>query len=164
MDAEQREYLQKRYRTSDWSGGGGRTHRLIKGFVFDGSEIRRWRLQRLRQDQQMMPPVIHSIWGHGESTNELLAIDVFECTSVKTAHNQLIEALGNMETNAVTRRADKSAPGEVAFGLGDTMILFSRANVVVLIRNAGPTVVPVNAIARELDAVLVQRLQNKRRR
>jgi hypothetical protein len=164
MDAEQREYLQKRYRTSDWSGRGGRTHRLVKGFVFDGSEIRRWRLQRLRQDQQMMPPVIHSIWSHGESNNELLAIDVFECTSVKTAHNQLIEALGNMETNAVVRRADKRAPGEVAFGLGDTMILFARANMVVLIRNVGPTVVPVNAIAGELDAVLVQRLQNKRRR
>jgi hypothetical protein len=163
MDAEQREYLQKRYRIGDWSEGGGRTHRLIKDFFFDGSEIRRWRVQRQRRDQQAMPPMIHSVWSHGESTNELLAIDVFECTSVKTAHHKLIEALGNMETNAVIRRADKSAPGEVAFGLGDAMILFSRANVVVLIRNAGPTVVPVNAIARELDAVLVQRLQNKRR-
>jgi hypothetical protein len=111
-----------------------------------------------------MPHSIHSIWSHGDSTNELLAIDVFECRSVKAAHDQLIEALGNMETNAVIRRADKSAPGEVAFGLDDTMILFSRANMVVLIRNAGLTVVPVNAIARELDAVLVQRLQNRRRR
>jgi hypothetical protein len=164
MDTHQREYLQKLYRTSDWSTRGGRTQRVIKDFNFDGSEIRRWRVQRLRPDQQAMPPVIHSIWSHGESTNELLAIDVFECKSIKAAHDQLIEALGNMESNAVARRTDKSAPGEIAFSLGDTMILFSRANVVVLIRNAGPRVVPVNAIASELDAVLVQRLQNKRRR
>ena len=163
MDAEQREYLQKRYRISDWSGGG-RTHRLVKDFVFDGSEIRRWRVQRQRRDQEAKPHAIHSVWSHGDSTNELLAIDVFECKSVKAAHDQLIEALGNMESNAVIRRADKSAPGEVAFGLDDTMILFSRANMVVLIRNAGLTVVPVKAIARELDAVLVQRLQNRRRR
>ena len=61
-------------------------------------------------------------------TNELIAIDVFECASVKSAHDQLIEALGNMESDAVVRRAEKSAPGEIAFGLGDTMMLFSRAN------------------------------------
>jgi hypothetical protein len=36
MDAEQREYLQKRYRIGDWSEGGGRTHRLIKDFFLMG--------------------------------------------------------------------------------------------------------------------------------
>ena len=105
--------------------------------------------------------MVHSIWSHGDSTNELIAIDVFECASVETAHDQLIEILGNVESDAVTRQADRSAPGEIAFGLDHTMILFCRANVVALIRNAGPMVVSVNAIARELDNVLIQRLQNK---
>jgi hypothetical protein len=163
MDAEQREYLQKRYRASDWSSRDKRSHRVIKDFNFDGSEIRRWKMQRARRDQQAKPPAIHSIWSHGDSTSELLAIDVFECSSVKAAHDQLIEALGNMESDAVNRRADKGSPGEITFGLGDAMILFSRSNVVVLIRNAGPTVVPVSGVARELDAVLVRELQNKRK-
>jgi hypothetical protein len=161
MDAGQREYLQKRYRSNDWSGRVGRAHRVIKDFGFDGSEIKPWKMQRLRRDQQTKLSVVHSIWSHGESTNELIAIDVFECASVKSAHDRLIEALGNMESDAVVRRAEKSAPGEIAFGLGDTMMLYSRANVVVLIRNAGPSVVSVTAIARELDDVLVQRLENR---
>jgi hypothetical protein len=97
-----------------------------------------------------------------DSTDPLLAIDVFECSSVKAAHDQLIEAIGNMESDALTRRFDKGSPGEIAVGLGDTMILFSRSNVVVLIRNAGPTVVPVDGIARELDALLVRQIQTKR--
>jgi len=163
MDAEQREYLQKRYRASDWASRGKRSHRVIKDFNFDGSEIRRWKMQRIRHDQQARPPVIHSIWSHSDSTSELLAIDVFECSSVKAAHDQLIEALGNLESDAVNRRSDKGSPGEIAFGLGDTMILFSRSNVVVLIRNAGSKVVPVSGVARELDAALVRELQNKRR-
>jgi hypothetical protein len=120
-------------------------------------------MQRIRHDQRARPPAIHSIWSHDDSTSELLAIDVFECSSVKAAHDQLIEALGNLESDAVNRRSDKGSPGEIAFGLGDTMILFSRSNVVVLIRNAGPKVVPVSGVARELDAVLVRELQNKRR-
>ena len=38
------------------------------------------------------------------------------------------------------------------------MALFARANMVVLIRNAGPTVVPVDAIARTFDALVIKRL------
>jgi hypothetical protein len=162
MDAEQREYLQKRYRASDWASRSKHSHRVIKDLHFDGSEIRRWKMQRARRDQQARPPAIHSIWSHGDSTSELLAIDVFECSSVKAAHDQLIEALGNMESDAVNRQVDKGSPGEIAFGLGDTMMLFSRSNVVVLIRNAGPKVVPVGGVARELDTVLMER-QSKRR-
>ena len=66
MDAGQREYLQKRYRSNDWSGRVGRAHRVIKDFDFDGSEIRRWKMQRLRRDQQAKLSVVHSIWSHGE--------------------------------------------------------------------------------------------------
>jgi hypothetical protein len=100
--------------------------------------------------------MIRSIWRHGESDKELLSVDVFVCASVKAAHDQLIEALGNFESNAVERRTEKNALGEVAFALGDTMMLFSRGNLVVLIRNAGPKVVSVRAIARGLDALLVR--------
>jgi hypothetical protein len=162
MDAEQRGYLQKRYRTSDFASRGKRSHGVIKDFNFDGSEIPRWKMQRIRRDQRARPPVIHSIWSQGDSTDQLLAIDVFECSSVKAAHDQLIEAIGNMESDALNRRSDKGSPGEIAVGLGDTMILFSRSNVVALIRNAGPTVVPVDEVARKLDALLVRQIQTKR--
>jgi hypothetical protein len=154
MYAQQRRYLERRYRVRDWHGRGGRPRRVIKDFDIDGSEIRRWSLQRVQRDEGAKPPVIRSIWSHGENVNELLAVDLFECASVKAAHDQLLEALANMESDAIKRRTEKNAPGDIAFGLGDTMVLFSRANMVVLVRNAGPTIVPVNSVAREIDLLL----------
>jgi hypothetical protein len=162
MDAQQRRYLERRYRARDWHGRGGRARPVIKDFNIDGSEIRRWSLQRAQRGAK--PPVIRSIWLHGETMNELLAVDVFECASVKAAHDQLVEALANMESDAIERRTEKNALGDIAFGLNDTMILFARANMVVLVRNAGPTIVPVSAAARELDQLLVRRLQDEGRR
>jgi hypothetical protein len=164
MDAQQRRYLERRYRARDWHGRGGRARRVIKDFNIDGSEIRRWSLQRVQRDERAKPPVIHSIWRHGEAMNELLAVDLFECASVKAAHDQLLDALANMESDAIERRTEQSTPGDIAFGLGDTMILFARANMVVLVRNAGPTIIPVSAVARELDLLLVRRLEGERRR
>jgi hypothetical protein len=154
MYAQQRRYLERRYRVRDWHGRGGRSRRVIKDFDIDGSEIRRWSLQRVQRDEGAKPPVIRSIWSQGENVNELLAVDLFECASVKAAHDQLLEALANMESDAIKRRTEKNAPGDIAFGLGDTMVLFSRANMVVLVRNAGPTIVPVNSVAREIDLLL----------
>jgi len=156
MHSEHKEFLGKQFGANEWYGRGARGRRVIKDFDFDGSEIHGWTLQRVRRDEHVKPPMIRSIWRHGESDKELLSVDVFVCASVKAAHDQLIEVLGNFESNAVERRTEKNALGEVAFALGDTMMLFSRGNLVVLIRNAGPKVVSVRAIARGLDALLVR--------
>lgn len=156
MHSEHKAFLEKRYGANDWHGRGGRGRRVLKDFNFDGSEIHGWTLVRVQRDEHAKPPVIRSLWRRGESTSELLAVDVFLCVSVKAAHDQLIEALGNIESDAVERRTDRNAPGEVAFALGDTMVLFARINLVVLIRNVGPTVVPVLAVARRLDTLLVR--------
>jgi hypothetical protein len=164
MFAQQRRHLERRYRARDWHGRGGRARRVIKDFDIDGSEIRRWSLQRIQRDEDAQPPMIRSIWRHGENMEELLAVDLFECVSIKAAHDQLLEALANMESDAIERRTEKNAPGDIAFGLGDTMILFARANMVVLVRNAGPKIVPVSAAARELDLQLGRRLKDERRR
>jgi hypothetical protein len=164
MDATHKRFLEKRYGASEWYGHGGRGRRVLKGLHFEGSEIPGWTLHRVRRDVDAKPPTIHSIWRHGESMSELLAVDVFECASVKAARDQLIEGLGNIESQAVERRAKENAVGDVAFGLGDTMMLFARVNVVVLIRNAGPTVVPVGRAARELDALLLRQLGSEQSR
>ena len=117
-----------------------------------------WVLQRVQLDERAQPPVLRSLWSRGDTMSALLAIDVFECASVRGAHEQLLEALGNIESDTVERRTAPNAPGDVAFALADTLVLFARANVVVLLRNAGPTVVSVDEVARELDALLMQRL------
>lgn len=163
MDAGQRRFLEQRYRVSEWHGRSA-SRRLLKQVGLERSQLRGWRLQRAVGDERAKPPVIRLLWSRGESMDELLAVDFFECASITAAHDQLLEALSNMESGAVERRTDADAPGDVAFGLDDTMMLFARANMVVLIRNAGPTVVTVGPAARELDAMLVRRLAPARRR
>jgi hypothetical protein len=101
------------------------------------------------------------MWSRGNDAEELFAIDVFLSNSVKGAHEQLLEALANMESGAIERKTEKSAPGDVAFGLANTMIVLARANVVVLVRNAGRTVVPVGTIARDLDNQIRRKLESE---
>jgi len=161
MDGAQRQYLEKRYRFRDWQAKAGRTRNVIKELTIDGTEIRRWRLQRVQRDDQVKPPMIRTMWSHGDSMSELLAVDLFECPSVKSAADQVLVALSNMESNVIERQTGKDAPGDIAFGLNDTMALFARANVVVLVRNAGPDIVPVSGVARELDQLLVRRLKKR---
>ncbi len=161
MQAEQKRFVEKRFSAREWHGHSKYGRRAIKGFSFEQWGVPGWKLQRVQPEHQTKRTTIHSLWSHGESTSELLAVDVFECSSVEAAHDQVLEALGNMESGAVERRTGKDTPGDVAFGLNDTMVLFARANLVVLIRNAGPSVVTVGNAARQLDKYLLRRLESK---
>ena len=137
---------------------------MLKDFGFEGSEFVEWTLERLERDENTKPTAVHSMWRHDEVGQERLAVDAFECSSVKAAHDQLIETLGEIESAAVEKRTGKNAIGDVSFGLNDTMVLFARGNLVVLIRNAGRTVVKVAAVARALDKMLERRLEAERKR
>src|SRR5262249_11146142 len=117
MDAAQKAYLEQRYNAREWYGRGRRGRRSLQGFSFDASELPGWTLQRIRRDVQARPPVLRSLWSRGDTMSALLAIDVFQCASVRSAHEQLLEALGNIESDAVERRTAPNAPGDVAFAL-----------------------------------------------
>jgi hypothetical protein len=165
MDPGQEKYLRERYRAREWYGRSQYAKRTIKGFAFSGSEIRYWKIQRIERDERSKPPAIHSLWLRSEAAAEILSVDVWEASSIKAAHDQLIEVLANMQAGAIERRTQTTAPGDVAFGLDvdfglkDTMVLFARVNLVVLTRNAGPKVVSVGAIAAGIDAVFIKRLE-----
>jgi hypothetical protein len=164
MNAGQKRFLEERLGTRAWHGRSKHGRRVVRDFDFEGKEIRGWTLHRSERSRHADGAGVRTLWRHNDSADELLNIDVFECVSVKAAHDQLLEALGNVESNAVARRTEKNAPGDVAFGLANTMVLFALANVVVWIRNAGRTLAPVGPVARELDALLVRRLSMARPR
>jgi len=159
MHSGQRKSIEQFYKAETWYGRVGKSQRVLKGFNFTGSEIRGWTLERSRREESGNVVITRSMWRRGESTNEVLAVDVFECASVKAAHDQVIEALGNMESNAIKRQSRSNTVGDVHFTLDDTMSLFARANVVTLIRNAGPVVVKVSAIARQVDSLILRLLK-----
>jgi len=153
MDTGHRQYLEQRYAASEWHGRGLAVRRLITGFDFSGSELSGWTLLRADREGRAMPPAIRTLWHRGNPAAELLSIDVWECGSIPAAHDQLLDVLANVQSDAVERRAGL---GDIAFRLGNTMALFARVNVVALIRNGGPTTVDVDPIAHVVDDLLVR--------
>ena len=158
MHAAQKEALEQHFETKEWYGRSDSGRRAVKEFPFEGSEVKGWKLVKVKHSEQDGVKVIRSMWSRGDDTNELLSIDIFVCGSVKAAHEALLEALSNMQSGAIERKKEKNAPGDVAFGLANTVIVFARANITVLVRNAGPTIVPVGTVARELDAQIQRQL------
>ncbi len=160
MHAAQKEFLEERFAAKQWHGRSESGRRLVKELHFAGSEVKGWKLLKVKETEEGKNKVIRSMWSRGSNTDELLSIDAFVAPSIKGAHETLLEALGNMQSGAITRKTEKNVPGDVAFGLANTMITFARANLVVVIRNAGPALVPVGNIARDLDLQIQRRLDN----
>jgi hypothetical protein len=157
MHTEQKEFLDEQFAVKEWYGRGGSGRRMVKGFRIEDLEIKNWKLQRVKIEERARTIALRYLWAHGDSREELLSIDLFECASVKAAHDQLLEMLADVQSPKVERQTGKNAPGDVAFGQANTMIMFARANLAVWIRNAGPKVVPVGTIARELEAQIFRR-------
>lgn len=156
MDAGQREYLERRHAVSEWHGRDTRRRRVVAGFAFGGSELSGWTLLRSRRDERGAPAALRTLWSRGDPTEQLLAVDIWECVSVAAAHDQLLEVLGNVQSDVIERHKGRNGIGDVEFTLGRTMALFVRVNVVVLLRNAGPKTVDVQPVARVIDEMLVR--------
>jgi hypothetical protein len=156
MDQQMRQFLEERSAASQWMGGGAAG--AIRNFNFTGSEISGWTLVRAQRSEGTTPPSVLSVWRHGDATDEVISLRIVECTNAAAAREQLLEELGNFQSPVIQRLSGPNAVGDVAFGLGDTMILFVRANMVVVILNAGRKVVAVTVIARGIDALLRDRL------
>jgi hypothetical protein len=161
MHAGQKEFLEERFGAKEWRGRSESGRRVLKGFRFDGAELKGWKLLRFKDSEEGKTKILRSMWSRGDEADELLAVDVFVSTSVKDAHETLLEALGNMQSGAIERKTEKNTPGDVAFGLANTMIVFARANVVILVRNAGRKVVPVGTIARDLDSQIQRKFESE---
>ena len=161
MHAAQKAFLEERFAAREWHGRSDSGRRTVKEFHFTGSEIEGWKLLRIKETEEGANKVLRSVWSRGDNTDELLSIDVFLSTSVTSAHETLLEALSNTQSGSVERRTDKNKVGDVAFGLANTMIMFARANLVLVIRNSRPTVVPVAGIARKLDTRIQRRLESE---
>jgi hypothetical protein len=154
---EQRESLKQQHGYAEWAGRsampGDRTLRL---FAFTGNEMPGHRLERSeRREIPGQPPRVTSFWRRGD-TPAVVRVDLFEGASVGAAHEYLIEALGEFESAAIGRRPDVNF-GDVSFGT-DSVALFARGNLVVLVRKATPHPEAVTGIARAIDALILGRV------
>ena len=157
MQTAEREALKERHRFREWAGKSATPlDRAVRKFAFTGDELPGLRLDRVDRREEAQPPRLTAFWRRA-ATQAVVRIDVFECASVNAAHEYLIDALNEFESAGIGRRTDLTL-GDVAFGT-DSVALFARANLVVLVRKAAPQPEPVTPIAQTIDTVILRRLQ-----
>ncbi len=155
---EQREYLEKLYELSEWRGKSLCGKTPIKYFALDVLHISGWKQLRVWRDDTP-PPSIGVIFQTTEKLDQLasfISITLWECPSTDGAHLHLIDVLANIQSNAI-KRVKNNELGDVLFTLADTMFLFARANLVVLVRNVGPHVLGLGEIANTIDLAILHR-------
>ena len=157
MQASERDVLKERHRYTEWAGRStAPSGRSVRRFPFTGDELPGYRLDRVDRREAPEPARVTAFWRRAD-TNAIVRIDVFECATLNAAHDSLIDALNEFESAAIGRRTDVSF-GDVAFGT-DSVALFARGNLVVLVRKATPQTEPVIGVAQAIDAIILRRLQ-----
>ena len=100
---------------------------------------------------------IRSAWVPVQGPGDLLLLDILESTSREAAHAALLRMLSDFQSPLVTRIESETA-GDVMFAFpGDTVRIFARGNLVVVVRSAARPVRPVSVPASQLDAELVRK-------
>jgi hypothetical protein len=151
------EEFRKRYGFDDWrEPPPGAEALFLWRFALGGQELPGYRA--LRSDTielADLPPKIESLWTaeKDDADRALLRLDVSEASSVTQARALLLQTLAQFQSPQIARI--EGGPGDIAFGpSGYRSLVFARANVVVVVLNAGTEVQSVEPPARELDQLL----------
>src|SRR5215471_8710416 len=122
---------------------------LILGFRFFGYEMPDARLERARHiDADKLGPVLRSMWRRGDG---LVAVDVLERDSSDDAEETLQGVLRDVQSPLIARIETEDL-GDTAYAVpGGGGVYFARANLVMVVRDAGDAV-EVLAVARALDS------------
>jgi hypothetical protein len=147
----------KRFDFDEWSQPRrGAEALFIWHLALGGQELPDHRVLRMETvEQPDAPPMLASLWRPKQNDGDemLLRVDVNEAPSVAAARVTLLGVLAEFQSPQIERL--DGGPGDVAFGpSGYRAVAFARANIVVVVRNAGDQVEPVESPARELDKLL----------
>jgi hypothetical protein len=147
----------KRFGFDHWSEPRREAEALfIWRLALAGQELPGHRALRIETvEQPDAPPTLASLWRPEQKDGDevLLRVDATEAPSVATARVTLLRVLAEYQSPQIERL--DGGPGDVAFGPSRyRAVAFARANVVVVVRNAGTEVESVEAPARELDKLL----------
>jgi hypothetical protein len=156
----QEQELKKRFDYEAWSHDDSSQEKtVLRNVSLSEIELPDWSANRIqRMAAKNVPPYVRSMWQpKGSGTEILVRVEVYECDSTQAAREFLLRLLGEFQSTQIERRSDVA--GDVAFVyVGDTMVLFSRNNIVVWLRNAGAEVVSVTFLAKQFDAHLLRLL------
>ena len=163
---EPADHLMRSFAFDAWAGSSRLDENLfVWRFGLKGDELPGW---LIREADEMSAPgaylAIQSMWQPSDdAAGRAVRVDVYECSSRLAAHTFLLRVLAEFQLPGVVR-SGPAAPGDVAFTLpGDTGIVFSRANLVFRVLNAGRNLVPTQEVARTLDAQVVSKPEQSAR-
>lgn len=156
----QEEELKRRFNYEAWSADDSSQEKaVLRDISLSEIESPDWTAHRVeRMAAKNFPPYVRSMWQpRGAGTEVLVRVEIYECDSTQAARAFLLRLLGEFQSNQIERR--DGVAGDVAFVYGgDTMVLFSRNNIVVWLRNAGAEVVSVAFLAKQIDAHILRLL------
>lgn len=176
MDANLFDFLKQKYDYDAWAGRNKLDESLfIWEYTLGEDELAGWQIHHA---QSLPPPpasllpetarmhgapaagwlrAIQSIWSPPGSDDSLLNIDIYECASRRSGHELLTRLLGEFQSPAGSLQ-EQAAIGDVAFADQlNAVMLFARANLVILIRNAGRDLVPASDLAARFDQELISK-------
>ncbi|MHC4618921.1 MAG: hypothetical protein ACYTEQ_14350 [Planctomycetota bacterium] len=177
MNPEQFEKLKERYDFGEWQNRNNLTENLfIWRFSLLHDQFGNWKASRMRTLEAPTEPgaelllgreievqgqrsrLVQSVWQQAEGgADAVLSVDAYEFASRAAAHEALVRMLAEFQSPQVKLRQDIPV-GDVAFSHpGGRIILFARANLVLVLRTIGRTDVPVMDIARQLDVDLTSK-------
>ena len=161
VDSKALRSLARRFAYEKWSGRNRLDEDLVVwNFQPSGRELPGGRLASVREIQAPdWPRALQIAWrprGRGKSA-QLALVDAYECSSRSDAHEFTLALLGQLESPQVKRRDDLEL-GDVAFtDDAQGAILFVRANLVLLARNAERERLPIRELSARLDRELVEK-------
>jgi len=157
MDSDRRLQLERRYDYGTWRGRSAHAPDVaLRGVTLAGPVLSDWEIHRVDR-KPGPPPRTIALWRrHVRAPEQILRVDLFELASIDGAHEYVLELLNEFEATEI-RRQEQPAIGDVRFGTA-LVLLFARANIVVLLRNAGRDAVEVTGAAREIDVHLMNLL------
>jgi hypothetical protein len=146
----------KRHGFDDWREPKGGEALFIWRFALGGQELPGYNALRIDTvEHPDLPRRIESLWraGKEDADRVLVRVDASEASSVTKARAELLRLLAQFQSPEIERIGD--GPGDIAFGgAGYRALVFARANIVVLMLNAGDEIQSVEPPARELDRLL----------
>ncbi|HZI86996.1 MAG TPA: hypothetical protein VFD48_09190, partial [Pyrinomonadaceae bacterium] len=182
LDPGQRRQLEKEYAFGEWDGSTQECGAQYKEEVMAQEEGsisgERLFLKNYSFEKVLQPPagwiardveVLKSepdpfrltevIWRSRSCSGATLRVVTYECSSISAARSFLLTLLGQFNMPGIKRRlsfivGDKPVKiGDVAFaGRDDLVVLFARANNVILLQNVGRTFIPASQFAAGIDA------------
>lgn len=142
------------------------TNLFINNLIIRTDWLPDWELSQIEcaeTEAAVWPRATISIWRLSDDLREVfLRLDIFECASLPEARDLTLELLTEIQTADMARSeyvgAGGRTVGDIFFSNPDnTLIIFSRANLVMMLRNIERDITPLLGVARQLDQIIISR-------